>query len=171
MTLASDDPWNLPDDKLLAQCRLEAYVGPGPGGQHRNRTRTAIRITHLPTGVSAVAADSRSQRDNRIHALRHIRHRLAMMMRRDLDLMSFRPPSYFAEYPGLHMSPKNPSYPATIALVLDVIKASRWNVAHAAVMLGLTGSALTRFLHDDPALWTHVCSTQKQLGIPSLRWT
>jgi hypothetical protein len=170
MASASEDPWNLPDDKLLAECRVEAYVGSGPGGQHRNRTCTAIRITHLPSGIAAVAADSRSQRDNRIHALRHLRHKLAMASRHEPVLLDFHPPAYFAQYPGLHMSPKNPLYAGTVAIVLDVLKAAHWNIAHAAVMLGLTTSALVRFLHDDPPLWTSVCEAQRQLGIKPMKW-
>jgi hypothetical protein len=116
-----DRAWELPDDKLLQQCRFEAFVGSGPGGQKRHKTNAAVRYTHLPTGIHAIAADSRSQRENRIHALRNLRHKLAMGIRHDVDLLNFRPPAYLQEYPGLHMSSRNPLYAATLALVLDVL--------------------------------------------------
>jgi hypothetical protein len=163
-------PWELADEKLLGQCRFEAFVGPGPGGQKRNKTSAAVRYTHVPTGISAIAADSRSQRENRIHALRNLRHKLAMEIRHEVDLLNFRPPAYLAEYPGLHMSPKNPLYPGTVALVLDVIMASKWSVSHAAVMLGVSTSALVRFLHEDPPLWTYIRQKHTELGMRPLRW-
>jgi hypothetical protein len=163
-------PWNLPDDKLLAQCRFEAYVGSGPGGQKRHKTNAAVRITHLPTGQHAVAAESRSQRENRIHAIRRLRHKLALSTRTEIDPLAFRPPAYFAEYPGLHMALKNPLYPDALAVVLDVIKAAHWKISAAAVLLGVTSSALTRFLHDDPPTWTHVNQCRAELGLKSLTW-
>ncbi len=163
-------PWELDDEKLMRQCRFEAFVGSGPGGQRRHRTNSAVRITHLPTGITAIEQSSRSQRENRIHALRSLRHKMALSIRREVDLATFLPPDYLKEYPGLRMSPKNPLYPRTIALVLDVMKAAHWNVAHAAVMLGVSTTALTRFLHDDHLLWAHVQKKLAELGMPPLRW-
>lgn len=162
-------PWDLPDDKLLAECRLDSFVGTGPGGQKRHKTNAAVRLTHLPTRISTVAADSRSHRENHIHALRQLRHKLALEIRHDVELLSFHPPQWFGDYPGLHINPKNPLYPAAMAIVLDVLKASTWAIAKAAVNLGLTTSALTRFLYDDPALWQHVNKCRAELGIKPLR--
>lgn len=163
-------PYELPEDKLLPQCRFEAFTGHGPGGQHRNRTYTAVRITHIPTGISAAAMDSRSQRENRIHAIRELRHKLALELRRDIDLdpLTYAPPAWFAEHPKLHMSPKNPLYPATVVTVLDVLKATRWNVPAAASLLRLSTSALIRFLRDDPHLWTMVNRQRAELGMSPL---
>ena len=163
-------PWELPDDKLLAECRFYAFVGSGPGGQKRHKTNAAVRYTHAASGITAVAQDSRSQRENKIHALRTLRHKLAMELpRREVDAQTYRPPGWLAEYPGLRMNAKNPLYPSAVAEVLDVMKAMGWEVARAAVMLGVTTSALTRFLHDDPALWTKVNATRAELGMSALR--
>ncbi len=160
-----DAPWDLSDEKLLAQCRFEAFVGSGPGGQKRHKTNAAVRITHLPTGISAAATDSRSQRENRIHALRNLRHKLAMAAGRvEIDAINFQPPPWLSEYPGLHMSPKNPRYPDTIALVLDVLKAEQWSVPRAAVMLGVSTSALMRFLHEDRPVWRGLIRCGWSLG-------
>lgn len=163
-------PYELPDDKLLAECRLTAFTSSGPGGQHRNRTYAAVRISHLPTGISAVATDSRSQRENRIHALRALRHKLALELRRDLtiDPLTYQPPAWFAEYPKLHMSPRNSLYPATMATVLDVLKAAHWQAPAAAALLNLTTSALVRFLHNDPPLWAAVNRHRAELAMPPL---
>src|SRR5690242_20878954 len=89
-------PWLLPDEKLLAQCRFEAFVGSGPGGQKRHKTNAAVRITHVPSGIHAIAAESRSQRENRIHAIRRLRHKLAMEIRREIDPVNYQPPAWFA---------------------------------------------------------------------------
>ena len=166
----NDVPWELSDQKLLEQCRVDAFVASGPGGQKRHKTNAAIRITHLPTKVTAVAQDSRSQRENKIHALRALRHKLAMAIRREIDPLTFQPPDYFAQYEGLHMNLKNPLYAATLATVLDVLKATHWAVGNAAVLLGLSTSALTRFLHDDPALWVEVNQKRAELAIKPLKW-
>ena len=162
-------PWELAEDKLLAECRIDAFVGSGPGGQKRHKTNAAIRIIHLPTRITTVMSDSRSQRENKIHAIRELRHKLALELRHEIDPLTFQPPDFFAEYPALHINPKNPLYPSAVAHVLDALKATHWAVGDAAVLLGLTTSALARFLHDDPSLWTHVNTQRATLCLPPLR--
>lgn len=48
-----------------ADVRVDVYRDSGPGGQHRNKVETAIRLVHRPTGIVVTAADSRSQHENR----------------------------------------------------------------------------------------------------------
>ncbi len=64
----------LPDHlrKLLRQCDVETYRASGPGGQHRNKTESAVRMTHRPTGIVRVATEDRSQLRNRERALERI---------------------------------------------------------------------------------------------------
>lgn len=50
--------WNEQDIKV------ELYRSSGPGGQHVNKTETAVRVTHIPTGFRAIAQEERSQRMN-----------------------------------------------------------------------------------------------------------
>lgn len=50
--------------------------GSGPGGQHRNKTDTAVQVTHVPTGIQVRAEDGRSQHINRQNALGLLRMRL-----------------------------------------------------------------------------------------------
>lgn len=162
-------PWELSDEKLLADCRFEAFVGRGPGGQKRHKTNAAVRYTHVPTGVHAIASDSRSQRENRIHALRELRHKLAMELRSEIDPLTYSPPGWCGEYPGLKINPKNVLYPSAVAEVMDVLKAMHWNVPRSAVMLAVTTSALMRFLHSDHALWERVNRVRAELGLGKLK--
>lgn len=59
------------------EVRIEAMQSSGPGGQHVNTTASAVRATHLPTGVSVVARDERSQHRNRALALARLAATLA----------------------------------------------------------------------------------------------
>jgi protein subunit release factor B len=67
---------SLPDDVLLEECELDVFVASGPGGQHRNKTESGVRLVHKPTGVTVTATERRSQHENRSHALARLRERL-----------------------------------------------------------------------------------------------
>jgi len=56
--------------------RFETMRASGPGGQHVNRTESAVRVTHVPTGVQASASEERSQHSNRRLALARLAQRL-----------------------------------------------------------------------------------------------
>jgi ribosome-associated protein len=71
----------LPEAALLAECREEFLVASGPGGQHRNKAATGVRLAHGPTGVAVTATERRSQAQNRGAALRRLRERLAALAR------------------------------------------------------------------------------------------
>jgi ribosome-associated protein len=70
--------WHLlADEALLAQCEVQAHRASGPGGQHRNKAETAVRLVHRPSGVSVEGKDERSRTQNLRIALARLREKLA----------------------------------------------------------------------------------------------
>jgi protein subunit release factor B len=67
---------SLPAEALAAECEEEFFVAGGPGGQHRNKTESGVRLVHRPTGVTVTATERRSQAQNRSAALGRLRERL-----------------------------------------------------------------------------------------------
>ncbi len=80
------------DDALLAECRIETFRAGGPGGQHQNKTESAVRLTHLPTGITVIARESRSQHRNRKVALNRLREALEKRARVDDPRIPTRTP-------------------------------------------------------------------------------
>jgi ribosome-associated protein len=70
------------DPKVLAkQVVIETYKSSGPGGQRKNKTETAVRLTHLPSGITVIATEYRSQAQNRKLAFERLRERLQKLNR------------------------------------------------------------------------------------------
>jgi protein subunit release factor A len=61
---------------LERECDIQYFIATGPGGQHRNKVETGVRLTHRPTGVVVTATERRSQHANREAAYERIAAKL-----------------------------------------------------------------------------------------------
>ena len=151
----------LEDDALLRQCRQENYRASGPGGQHRNKTDSAVRLSLLDGSVVATCSDHRSQHRNRAEALRRLRIVLAIERRERVKNEAWDGP--------WKLGRKDRRYAAFLAHVLDVLASHDWAVGLAAEGLGTSTGKLIRSLARDPQAWNAVNKGRAELGLVNLR--
>jgi protein subunit release factor A len=72
----SPPPYSTDREILERQVEVDVFRASGPGGQHVNRTNSALRLTHPPSGVVVIAQDSPSQHRNRDIAFERLVKRL-----------------------------------------------------------------------------------------------
>ncbi len=161
----------LTDEALLAQCRCDIYRGSGPGGQKRNKTSNAVRLVHLPTGLSATATESRSLAENKLRVLRRLRLKLATDLREPIDLAHFEPPDWLASIrhnKRLEVSHRHHLYAAAAGLVLDLLHALAGKPAAVALNLGLSTTAVVKILEGEPSLWAAANKIRSAFGLSPL---
>ena len=88
------DPIPIPDsdEGLLKECQVETFGARGKGGQHVNKTESAVRIIHLPTGTIATCQDERSQLQNKRKCLDHIRSKLEALNKQPKERIPTKKP-------------------------------------------------------------------------------
>ena len=64
------------DEELLRECEVDTFRSSGPGGQHVNKTESAVRLTHKPTGLVVTSQQERSQHRNKQLALEKLRKKI-----------------------------------------------------------------------------------------------
>jgi hypothetical protein len=148
------------DPELLAACRVDVFRGSGRGGQKRNRTESAVRVTHLPSGITATSDETRSQHTNKRLALRRLREEIALQCRSDTP-----DTGRAAQRPAR----KSPDYPLWLAAMVDLLAHVQFRVADAAAQLDTSTGRLVRELARDPALWQTVNRERTRLGLSVLR--
>lgn len=79
------------DEDLLRECRFDTFRASGPGGQHVNKTETAVRLTHLPSGITVTAQAERSQYRNKQLCLQKLREKVAQANYRPVPRVATRP--------------------------------------------------------------------------------
>jgi hypothetical protein len=130
----------LTEQDFLKQCTFDPYAASGPGGQKRNRKYTAVRITHTPTGFSAVAEQSRSQHENRALACRRLKIVMALRMRAQLP-GGWKLPKQLEPYfkPSVQkINPRNERYALFCAAMLDLLFQEQGSLSRVARVLGVS---------------------------------
>ncbi len=64
------------DEDLLRECEIDTFRASGPGGQHVNKTESAVRLKHLPSGLVVTSREERSQHQNKALCLRKLREKI-----------------------------------------------------------------------------------------------
>ena len=157
------------DARLLAECEVHTFRASGPGGQHRNKTVSAVRLHHRLSGLTVKAAESRSQHQNKAKALRRLREALAVAARQPLPDRLVWPPTVQIVERKLNLARGNPAIPHVIALTLDALYACRGRLGDAASLLGVTPSSLARFLAEHRPAWVEANRIRREAGQPPLR--
>jgi protein subunit release factor B len=67
------------DADLLRECEVETFRASGPGGQHVNKTESAVRLRHLPSGVVVSSQQERSQHRNKALCVAKLRKKIAQL--------------------------------------------------------------------------------------------
>ena len=71
------------DDELLEECTVTTFRSSGPGGQHVNKTDSAVRMVHRPSGIVVISRQERSQYLNKKVCLARLREKVAIRNKKD----------------------------------------------------------------------------------------
>ena len=153
-----DELLALKPEELLRLCRCDTYRGVGPGGQKRNKTESAVRVTLEEQQLSAFDDTSRSQHENKLHALSKLRRQIALQMR-------LAPRAWDGEVPSL----RNAAREQWVAVALDALESTGYRLAEAAAILGSSTSRLSKELGKDPQVWQFVNSARTARELPPLK--
>lgn len=168
----NDDWLALTDAELLAQCRFDRFRVSGPGGQHRNRRDTAVRLVHTPTGIAGQASERRSQAQNRAAALQRLRRAIALEVRRPAPLDAYHPPPALQRIlPGARdqIGPRHREFWTGAQHLLDIFDALDASLGDTAAAVGCSTNRLARLLAADPHLLRKANDLRRQRGFAPIR--
>ena len=145
---------NLSDEDLLKLCTIDFYKATGPGGQKKNKTESAVRLTVKENGITASASEERQQSVNRTRAIKRLRLQLALELREEAQKWDGQ----------LNMNSKNPEYPKFAGCLLDNLVHFSWQVSSAASNLGLSTGQLIKILAKNDIVWQFVNRERQKAG-------
>jgi hypothetical protein len=153
---------------LLAQCAVDTYRASGPGGQKRNKTSSAVRLRHTPTGLIVIAEESRSQHENKAKALRRLRQALVLHLR---DTPTDEAIAGCIVDGRLPTTRKDARFWPAVGVVLDVLHSAEARVSDAAERFGVSTAHLIAFLQLDPKVWQEANRMRTNFGLKPLKST
>lgn len=155
---------SLTDQQLLAQCEVDTYRASGPGGQKRNKTSSAVRLRHLPSGLIVIAEESRSQHENKERALKRLRRAFFLKIRQPPNIGALN-----GTDGRLKLGRRDPRFWPVVGLLLDVLHAHEGRLSTAAKSLAITTGNLVDFLQTDPKVWEQANILRAQFGQKALK--
>lgn len=163
----------LSDAALLLQCDVHRVRGSGPGGQHRNKTDSAVRLLHKPSGILVTAEERRSQHENREQALSRLRAALAFDWR-EAFAGEGAPPALaqLTSAPLASLGKKSmaqASYLLGMGELLDALAAHGAELGPTAKRLGLSSNVISKLLFHDPRATRAAAQLRQQAGLRPLR--
>ena len=170
MTEFAVHPATIPNEQLLCDCETRHERRRGPGGQHRNKTESAVVIRHLPTGIEGQAAERRSQFDNHRNALKRLRINLAVGVRTN-SIAEGAPSELWRSrcHDGrVVISSEHEEYPAILAEAMDVLRSRNGHIPGSAEQLGCTSSQLLKLLKKEPRAFLWLNEERRKHGLPAL---
>lgn len=157
-----EDYLAMDDAGLLGDCDVHIYKSSGPGGQHRNKVSSAVRLRHRATGITAHGDDSRSQHENKRLAVNRLRMNLALRLRGTFDPARRELPAVVAEclftprgkgaappVRRLETGRKDRRFWPVAAFLLDVLEGSEGRLGEAAKWLGISTSNLAAIFKSE----------------------
>jgi hypothetical protein len=161
---------DLSDAQLIAECDVDTYRGPGPGGQKRNKTDSAVRLRHRPTGMIVVAGESRSQAGNKTRAVKRLREALALRIRHEVTNATPDAIKLCIDKSGrLNVGRRDARYLPAASALLDLLTAHEGSVGDVARRLGLTTGNVSKFLTGDEDVMTEANRIRALFGLKPLR--
>lgn len=142
------------DEELLSLCKTDHFIATGKGGQKRNKTSSAVRLTLKDTSISATASDDRQQSVNKLRALRRLRIAIALELREE-------PVSWSGQ---LDMNTKNSNYPQFIASLTDHLSSRNWQVSEVAKAFNVSTGKLIKIIAKDDSFWQYVNTERQKAG-------
>ena len=164
-------PAALPVAVLERGVRVERGRASGPGGQHRNKVETAIRLIHEATGVTASASERRRQSANHRVAVHRLRVRLAIRVR-SIDGDRTAPSDLWRSRVSkrrITVNPDHEDFPALLAQAMDAMAEHAWSASDAATWLGVSTSQLVKLLAREPAALEAANAAREARGLGRLR--
>lgn len=163
-------PACVPVETLLRDCEVRHEKRRGPGGQHRNKTESAVVVRHLPTGMEGQAAERRSQFDNHRNAVKRLRMNLAVEVRVESSVDTSPSPLWKSRcHDGrIIVSEDHADFPSMIAEALDVLASRNGHVPSSAEQLACTPSQLLKLLKKEPRAFLWLNELRRRHGLPEL---